>query len=824
MNSGIYRTVQITRQLVREYLVKASVGLSESIDIDELTNYIHSTSKNEDTLHNLLLYMGKTAETYLTQHPDYNKMAAYFMIEILHNKCPRTFSEAMTILYDNHNNGKRRPLISDNLYACVKRYEDEINNMIDVSKDYNFDFFALQTMEMSYLMFVYDKNMKKMTVETPQYMFMRVSLGIWGDNIEKAFNTYNLMSSKQIIHATPTLYNSGTCIPQMASCFLLTMGDSLDEQFDTLKDMAECSSRSGGIGVSISKVRSKDALISSTLSTSKGAGSMCKSLISAVANYVSQKKRSGSIATYFSPEHPEVKQLTAMRTNKGNEDEKARDLFLALWMPDLFFKRLAIKNSKWSLFCPNDCPKLFTTYGDEYEKLYEKYEKEGRYKEQIDTIELWYHILRCCTESGQPYILSKDACNKKSNQKNVGYIECSNLCAEIVQYSSKDEIATCNLAAVSLHSFLNADGTYNYKNLGQCVETLVDNVNRIIDINFYPNEKTRRSNLKLRPMAIGVFSFAVLLKKMKIPFESEEAKIINKKIFETIYYHALKKSCELAKLEGAYECFNGSPFSQGKLQFHLWGIDKLESEYDWDSLIDDIKEYGTRNSLLTAVQPTCSVSSIVDGASGSESIEPFTSNFYVRKTQSGEYTIVNEYLVRELIELNLWNDDMRKKIIYYNGSIQNILEIPENIRELHKTAYEINMRHVIKMSADRGIFIDQSQSLNLYFGKPDYKIISSALFYGWKMGLKTMMYYCRSQAATTADKFSFEVSEIEKIKGENAPLAIKDNIIVKNEILDNMVREGNYGAHIDVSREEVPVKYCPRRKKGDTSAVCEACT
>jgi ribonucleoside-diphosphate reductase alpha chain len=603
--------------------------------------------------------------------------------------------------------------------------------------------------------------MNGLVAERPQHMFMRVSIGIHKEDIDAAIETYNLMSERWFIHATPTLFNAGTPKPQMSSCFLLTMkDDSIDGIYDTLKQCAKISQSAGGIGLSIHTIRATGSYIKGTNGTSNGIVPMLR-VFNDTARYVDQGggKRKGSFAIYLEPWHADIIDFLNLKKNHGKEELRARDLFFALWVPDLFMKRVE-ENGDWSLFCPNEAPGLADCYGEEFESLYKKYEREGRQRKTIKAQELWMAIVESQIETGTPYMLYKDACNSKSNQKNLGTIRSSNLCTEIIEYTAPDEVAVCNLASVALPRYVK-DGSFDFNRLFDVVYVMTKNLNKIIDNNYYPVEEARKSNMRHRPIGLGVQGLADVFSMLRVPFDSEEAAQLNRDIFETIYYAALTSSKDLAKKDGAYETFAGSPASQGILQYDMWGVTP-GNRWEWDVLKEEIKTYGLRNSLLVAPMPTASTSQILGN---NECFEPYTSNIYSRRTLSGEFTIVNKHLLKDLVRLGLWNQQMKDKIIAANGSIQNIPEIPEDIKALYKTVWEIKQKVIIDMAADRGAYIDQSQSLNLFMAQPNTTKISSMHFYAWKKGLKTGMYYLRTQAAAQAVQFSLE----KKVEPENSP-------------------------------------------------------
>lgn len=694
----------------------------------------------------------ETAATMTTIHPDYAVLAARIAISNLHKNTDKSFSKTMKALYEyiDPKTGDKAGLIGDETMDIVWRYRDVLDSAIIYDRDYDFDYFGFKTLERSYLL-----RMNGEVVERPQHLFMRAAIGIHGENIEAAIDTYNLMSEKWFIHATPTLFNAGTPKPQLSSCFLLSMTeDSISGIFETLSRCARISQSAGGIGVSIHNIRAKGSYIKGTGGTSNGIIPMLR-VFNDTARYVDQGggKRKGAFAVYLEPWHADVLDFLELKKNHGKEEMRARDLFYAMWIPDLFMER--VKNDdNWSLFCPNEAPGLYDTYGGEFEALYHKYEKEGRARKTVRAQELWFEILESQIETGTPYILYKDAANRKSNQKNLGTIRSSNLCTEIMEYTSPDEVAVCNLASISLPKFVGEDRTFDFEKLYEISRVVTRNLNRIIDVNFYPIPEARNSNLRHRPIGIGVQGLADAFIKMRFPFESNEARKLNRDIFETIYFAALTESLELAKQYGPYETFKGSPASEGILQFDMWGV-KPTNRWDWDGLKKEIMTHGIRNSLLLAPMPTASTSQILGN---NECFEPYTSNIYSRRTLSGEYIVVNKHLLHDLIGLGLWDESMKQMLMASNGSVQDIPGIPDDLKALYKTVWEISQKAIIDMAADRGAFICQSQSMNLFVENPNFGKLSSMHFYAWQKGLKTGMYYLRSKAATDPIKFTVEQS------------------------------------------------------------------
>ena len=772
--------------------------------IDQLYDKINTTKIDELT--------AEQCASLSTQHPDYGVLAGRILVSNHQKNTNPSFSKSMEELHNFVNlNNKKTPIISDELWSIVSKNKDELDNMIDHTRDYLIDFFGFKTLERSYLLKIGNK-----IIERPQYMWLRVSIGIHGDNLNDVKETYDLMSQKYFTHATPTLFNAGTPRSQLSSCYLISIEeDSIEGIYNTLSDCAQISKYSGGIGLHIHNVRAKDSHISGTNGKTDGIVPMLR-VYNSTARYVNQSgKRNGSFAIYIEPWHADIEDFLELKKNHGDEELKARDLFYALWIPDLFMERVK-ENKKWSYFCPHECSGLSDVYGENFKQLYERYENENKSRKTINARELWFKILDAQMETGTPYILYKDAANKKSNQQNIGTIKSSNLCTEIIQYSDSNETAVCNLASIALPAFVDElNKTFNYQKLHEVTKIVANNLNKIIDINFYPTEKTKRSNLLHRPIGIGVQGLADTFIMLDIAFHSEEAKQINKLIFETIYHASLEKSNEIAidrynqiknkyyylsshfsslkqnhnndllniinndlnnnmllhveysKLShnhcGAYSSFEGSPASQGILQFDLWDI-KPDNNYDWNKLKESIKKYGLRNSLLVAPMPTASTSQILGY---NECFEPLTSNIYSRSTLAGEFIVANKFLMKELINIGLWNDKIKNNIIANKGSIQHLDNIPEKIRNKYKIVWEIPMKHIIDMSADRGAFICQSQSLNLWVEDPTYNSLTSMHFYSWNKGLKTGIYYLRRKAKHQAQQFSIEPEKNTTINNDN---------------------------------------------------------
>lgn len=708
------------------------------------------TTQELDTL------AAEVAATMATRHPDYSKLAARIAISNLHKLTSKSFSSTMKRLYQHVDSktGQNASLISRETWKVIHEHAAELDEAIIYDRDFGYDYFGFKTLEKSYLMRLDGK-----VVERPQHMIMRVAVGIHGDDIPAAIETYNLMSEKWFTHATPTLFNAGTPKPQLSSCFLLTMkDDSIDGIYDTLKQCAKISQSAGGIGLSIHNVRAKGSYIKGTGGTSNGIVPMLRNF-DMTARYVDQGggKRKGSFAIYLEPWHADIFDFLELKKNHGKEEMRARDLFYAMWIPDLFMKRVE-NNEMWSLLCPNEAPGLADVWGEDFERLYEKYEKEGKFRRQIKAQDLWFEILEAQIETGTPYMLYKDAANRKSNQKNLGTIRSSNLCTEILEYTSPDEVAVCNLASLALPKFVSEEGTFDHQKLYEITKVVTKNLNKVIDVNYYPVQEAQNSNMRHRPIGIGVQGLADVFIMLKMPFDSAEAKELNTEIHETIYFGSMEASMELSKLNGAYETFKGSPVSKGIFQFDMWGVTPSQ-RWDWIKLKQDVKQHGVRNSLLLAPMPTASTSQILGN---NECFEPYTSNLYTRRTLSGDFILVNKHLMKDLMAEGLWNESMRQKLIASNGSVQNIAEIPQNLKDIYKTVWEISQKAIIDMAADRGAFICQSQSLNIHIKDPNFGKLTSMHFYAWKKGLKTGMYYLRSTAAADAIKFTLDKNAIQQ--------------------------------------------------------------
>jgi len=714
--------------------------------IDQLYDGIPTTKIDELT--------AEQCAALSTQHPDYITLASYIATSNNHKNTDASFYKVMTKLYKNKDNQKRSsPLISETTMSVITKYKDELENMVVHQRDFLIEYFGYKTLEYSYLL-----KINGQVVERPQYMWLRVSVGIHGDNIEKIKETYDLMSQKYFTHATPTLFNSGTLRPQLSSCYLIAMeDDSLGGIFNTLSDCAHISKWAGGIGLHIHNIRARGSLIRGTNGASTGIVPMLR-VFNSTARYVDQGgRRNGSFAIYLEPWHADIRDFLELKKNHGDEEVKARDLFYALWIPDLFMKKIK-ENEDWCLFCPDECPGLSDVYGDAFETLYHKYESEGREKCKLKARDLWFKILDSQMETGTPYLLYKDACNKKSNQQNIGTIKSSNLCTEIVQYSDDKETAVCNLASIALNKFVTASKTFDFDLLHSVAKSVTYNLNQVIDVNYYPTEKTRTSNMRHRPIGIGVQGLADTFMMMDFVFNSSEAKQLNTNIFETIYHAALETSVELSKLHGPYESFKGSPASKGVLQFDMWNVEPGNSRYNWTEMKASVVKYGIRNSLLLAPMPTASTSQILGN---NEAFEPITSNIYTRRTLAGEFIVINKYLMRELIDMGLWTDALKNNIIANRGSVQHLTNLSEHMRNKYKTVWELPMKDLIDMSADRAAFICQSQSLNLWMEEPSYGPLTSMHFYAWTKGLKTGLYYLRRKPKHQAQQFTIEPDKIQ---------------------------------------------------------------
>jgi len=713
----------------------------------------------------------ETAASLTVKHPDYALLASRIAVSNLHKNTTKSFSHTMKLLYEctDSRTGKYLPLIAEDVWKIINDNAELLDSTIIYDRDYGFDYFGFKTLEKSYLLKLDGK-----VVERPQHMYMRVAIGIHKEDIESAIKTYHLMSERWFTHATPTLFNAGTPKPQMSSCFLLTMKeDSIDGIYDTLKQTAKISQSAGGIGLAIHGIRATGSYIGGTNGTSNGIIPMLK-VFNDTARYVDQGggKRKGAFAVYLEPWHADVFEFLDLRKNHGKEEMRARDLFYALWIPDLFMKRVEA-GGEWSLFCPNEAPGLHECWGEAFEALYEKYEAAGKARRTVKAQDLWFAILDAQIETGTPYLLYKDAANGKSNQQNLGTIKSSNLCTEIMEFTSPQEVAVCNLASLALPRFV-IDSAFDHQKLYEVTYQAAINLNKIIDNNYYPIEEARYSNLKHRPIGLGVQGLADVFILLRLPFESEQAKQLNKEIFETIYFAAMTASKDLAKKEGAYDSYAGSPVSKAIFQFDMWNTEPT-LRWDWYTLKAEVLKHGVRNSLLLAPMPTASTSQILGN---NECFEPYTSNIYVRRVLSGEFVVVNKHLLKDLVALNLWNDDMKNRIIQHNGSVQQIEGIPAAIKDIYKTVWEIKQRAIIDMAADRGAYICQSQSLNLFIDSPNPSKLTSMHFYAWKKGLKTGMYYLRTKAAAQAVQFTVEK------QGGKAKEPLNDASDVHVEVVD----------------------------------------
>jgi ribonucleoside-diphosphate reductase alpha subunit len=776
-------------------------------DIEQIASSVYSKLKNVNTMNDINDQIILYCSNYVSRHFDYDKLGIHLIINKLHSKTDDDYTIVLHKLYFNYRINRQKekehvPIISKEFYEYALKHVEEINKHLQYDRDYNYTIFGYKTLERSYL----KKNYSKQIIERPQHMIMRIALAIHMNNLPYAFETYEYMSNFYFTHATPTLFNAGTDKQQLSSCYLLEMPDGLEEIFDGVKDCALISKYSGGIGIYIN-IRAKGSYIRSTQGDAFGID--IAHLLNQVSRLADQGgKRPGSFALYIEPWHPDILQFIDFKKNTGPETARARDLFFGLMINDIFMERVE-SDGIWSMFCPHDCPELPNAYGKEFSKLYLELESQNKYHSQMSARRLWFRILEAQIETGGPYLIFKDHVNLKSNQKNLGTIKCSNLCTEIMEYSSPNEYGVCNLASICLGKCVNVKNkSFDYELLHKITRIVVRNLDQIIDINYYPVNKTRVSNLKHRPIGVGVQGLADVFAMLKEPFDSVVARDINKKIFETIYHGCLTESIQLAREKGSYETFDGSPFSQGILQFDMWdgGVDKLSGMWDWDIIKKEIVK-GIRNSLTTTVMPTASTSQIMGN---NECIEPYTSNVYTRDTQAGSHIVINKHLMTNLMELNLWNQDMINKLIYYRGSIQKISEIPKNIKDIYRTNWEIPQKSIIEMSADRGVFIDQSQSLNIHIAKPDNVKLTSCHFYSWKLGLKTGMYYLRSKPASNPLPFALDISTIKLIESQE----IKDN---KENKENKEIKE--------LETESYKPLVCVRRPKGiNNNEPCLVCS
>jgi ribonucleoside-diphosphate reductase alpha chain len=738
----------------------------------------------------------ETAASMTIAHPDYAQLAARIAISNLHKNTTKSFSETMNEMfhYVNPRTNQEAPLLSEEVHKVIMDNAEFLDSRIIYNRDFNYDYFGFKTLERSYLLKINGK-----IVERPQHMLMRVSVGIHLNDLDSVLETYDLMSKKFFTHATPTLFNAGTPKPQMSSCFLLAMqDDSIDGIYDTLKQTAKISQSAGGVGLSIHNVRATGSYIRGTNGTSNGIVPMLR-VFNDTARYVDQGggKRKGSFAIYIETWHADIFDFLDLKKNTGKEEMRARDLFFAMWTSDLFMKRVE-EDSYWTLMCPNECPGLYDVYGDEFEKMYVNYEELKKGRKTIKARELWEKILESQIETGTPYMLYKDAANRKSNQKNLGTIRSSNLCTEIMEFTSKDEVAVCNLASISLPMFVE-NGKFDHQLLYDVTKRVTRNLNKVIDRNYYPVKEAENSNLRHRPVGLGVQGLADAFFLLRLPFTSEEAKKLNEEIFETLYFAAVTASMEMAKEEGPYSSFKGSPISQGEFQYNLWGLKDadLSGRWDWSSLRKEVMEHGVRNSLLVAPMPTASTSQILGN---NEAFEPYTSNIYTRRVLSGEFIVVNKHLLHDLVALGLWNDSLKQEIMRHNGSVQNIDVIPQDLKELYKTVWELSMKDIIDMSRQRGYFIDQSQSLNLFMQDANYAKLTSMHFYAWKSGLKTGMYYLRTKAAV--DAIQFTLNNDKKAQPIVIPESQPKPVAIVSEPVEMSTTE--YKAMVELAKNAAP--------------------
>ena len=744
---------------------KLCYGLHDAVDPAKVAMRVIEGVYDGVTTTELDNLAAEVAATNAVTHPDYAQLASRIAVSNLHKATKKSFTETMKDLHEYVDpiTGENASLIAEDVWEIIQKNSELLDSSIIYDRDFSYDFFGFKTLERSYLL-----KIEGQIAERPQQMLMRVAVGIHKDDMDSAIETYNMMSEGWFTHATPTLFNAGTPKPQMSSCFLLTTKeDSISGIYDTLKQCAKISQNAGGIGLAIHDIRATGSYIKGTNGTSNGIVPMLR-VFNDTARYVDQGggKRKGSFAVYIEPWHADIFDFLDLRKNHGKEEQRARDLFYALWTPDLFMKRVE-DNGDWTLMCPNECPGLADSWGPEFEALYTKYEAEGKGRKTMKAQDLWFKILESQVETGTPYMLYKDAANGKSNQQNLGTIRSSNLCTEIIEYTAPDEVAVCNLASIAVPKFVKEDRTFDHDKLFEVTYRVTRNLNRVIDRNYYPIPEARNSNMRHRPIGLGVQGLADAFILMRFPFDSDEARQLNKDVFETIYYAACTASKDMAKEEGAYETFPGSPASEGKLQFDMWDVTPSD-RWEWDILKEEIKEHGMRNSLLMAPMPTASTAQILGN---NECFEPYTSNIYTRRTLSGEFIVVNKHLLRDLTKLGLWDDDMKNRLIAANGSIQNIDEIPENLKVLYRTAWEIPQRAILDMAADRGAYICQSQSLNIFMENVNNSKLTSMHFYAWKKGLKTGMYYLRTKAATDAIKFTVDKKYKTQPKADEAAVA-----------------------------------------------------
>jgi ribonucleoside-diphosphate reductase alpha chain len=762
---------------ITDRVKKLCYGLNDLVDSVKVAMRVIEGLYDGVTTSELDNLAAETAASMTVAHPDYAQLAARIAISNLHKNTKKSFSETMSDMfhYVNPRTMKESPLLSEEVHEVIQKNAAFLDSHIIYNRDFNYDYFGFKTLERSYLLKINGK-----IVERPQHMLMRVAVGIHLNDLDAAIATYDLMSKKYFTHATPTLFNAGTPKPQMSSCFLLQMqDDSIDGIYDTLKQTAKISQSAGGIGLSIHNVRATGSYIRGTNGTSNGIVPMLR-VFNDTARYVDQGggKRKGSFAIYLETWHADIFDFLDLKKNTGKEEMRARDLFFAMWTSDLFMKRVQ-DDTHWTLMCPNECPGLYDVYGEEFEKMYESYEAQGKGRKTIKARELWEKILESQIETGTPYMLYKDAANRKSNQKNLGTIRSSNLCTEIMEYTAADEIAVCNLASISLPMFIE-NNEFNHQLLYDVTKRVTRNLNKVIDRNYYPVPEAENSNMRHRPVGLGVQGLADAFILLRMPFTSDEAKKLNQEIFETLYFAAVTASMEMAKEEGPYSTFKGSPISQGEFQHNLWGLKdtELSGRWDWGKLRKEVMKHGVRNSLLVAPMPTASTSQILGN---NEAFEPYTSNLYTRRVLSGEFIVVNKHLLEDLVKRNLWDEQLKQEIMRHNGSVQNIDRIPQDLKELYKTVWEMSMKDIIDMSRQRGYFIDQSQSLNLFMQDANYSKLTSMHFYAWQSGLKTGMYYLRTKSAVDAIKFTLNNDKKEQPIAEEVVAAVAEPSIVRQE-------------------------------------------
>ncbi|HEU4788898.1 MAG TPA: ribonucleoside-diphosphate reductase subunit alpha [Flavobacterium sp.] len=782
---------------ITERIKKLCYGLNELVDPVKVAMRVIEGLYDGVSTSELDNLAAETAASMTIAHPDYAQLAARIAISNLHSNTKKSFSETMNEMfhYINPRTNQESPLLAEEVHKVIMENAEFLDSHIIYNRDFNYDYFGFKTLERSYLLKINGK-----IVERPQHMLMRVAVGIHLDDLKSVMETYDLMSKKYFTHATPTLFNAGTPKPQMSSCFLLAMqDDSIDGIYDTLKQTAKISQSAGGVGLSIHNVRATGSYIRGTNGTSNGIVPMLR-VFNDTARYVDQGggKRKGSFAIYIETWHADIFDFLDLKKNTGKEEMRARDLFFAMWTSDLFMKRVQ-EDSTWTLMCPNECPGLYDVYGEEFEALYTDYEFRGKGRKTIKARELWEKILESQIETGTPYMLYKDAANRKSNQKNLGTIRSSNLCTEIMEFTSSDEVAVCNLASISLPMFVE-NGKFNHQLLYDVTKRVTRNLNRVIDRNYYPVKEAENSNMRHRPIGLGVQGLADAFIMLRLPFTSDEAKTLNQEIFETLYFAACTASMEMAIEEGPYSTFKGSPMSNGEFQHNLWGMkdEELSGRWDWASLRKEVVKNGVRNSLLVAPMPTASTSQILGN---NEAFEPYTSNIYTRRVLSGEFIVVNKHLLHDLVKLGLWNDDLKQEIMRHNGSVQNIDIIPQDLKELYKTVWEMSMKDIIDMSRQRGYFVDQSQSLNLFMQDANYSKLTSMHFYAWQSGLKTGMYYLRTKAAVDAIKFTLNNDKKEEVIPDSKPQA---RVLEAVEVVETQMTAEEYRAMIELAKNAGP--------------------